>query len=110
MHQLDPFNFALTLLGMSVMLLQRFDEVRRKRSSKFSYKFWISDNWVRMVINIIFMLTLHLCQDYVKPVLGVEFNPLNSFLGGYGCSHLVRAAMSYMPFKTHNIPNNEAEG
>src|SRR3989304_3469475 len=99
MHAIEPLNAGLAVIGMAVMLLVKFDTIRKEKGIKFSLKYWIKDNWIKCLITLKVIIVLFLCQDYIEPVLGVTFNPLNSFFAGYGCQDLTARLLAYTPFK-----------
>jgi len=85
------FGIALiwAVLGMFINIFS--DVTRRTKPSehspvKFSMKYWLSDNWRRLVISF---LLIPVAIVGVEQLFGVEMSRFVAFSIGYGSDHLI---------------------
>jgi hypothetical protein len=91
-------NWILNLLGITIYFLNRFN--KRTNKTKFSFKFWLNDNWNELLstflINVALMLLLmqpetninidELIKEYIPFSVQFAIKPAFSFLLGLGLS------------------------
>ena len=91
-------NWILNIIGMLIYFIQRY--AGRRNKTKFSFRFWINDNWPELVTSILFNVALMLLlmqpetniniddwlKDNVPFALQIAIKPLFSLLLGLGLS------------------------
>ena len=91
-------NWILNIIGMLIYFIQRY--AGRRNKTKFSFKFWLNDNWPELVTSILFNVALMLLlmqpetniniddwlKDNVPFALQIAIKPLFSLLLGLGLS------------------------
>lgn len=100
-------NWILNIIGMLIYFIQRY--AGRRNKTKFSFRFWLNDNWPELITSILFNVALMLLlmqpetniniDDLIKEnipfALQIAVKPLFSFLLGLGLS-----AFLYKMFKS----------
>lgn len=94
-------NWILNIIGILIYFINRYAG-RTKKTVKFSFKFWLVDNWpelaTTLLLNLALMLLLNSSGteiDYDQLLAwmpaGIKFaaEPLASFLIGLGLSHFL---------------------
>jgi hypothetical protein len=94
-------NWILNIIGMLIYFIQRY--AGRRNKTKFSFRFWLNDNWPELITSILFNVALMLLlmqpetniniDDWLKEnipfQLQIATKPLFSLLLGIGLSALI---------------------
>tara|TARA_B110000914_G_C15363874_1_gene399879 strand:- start:272 stop:583 length:312 start_codon:yes stop_codon:yes gene_type:complete len=89
----ENINILLALLGVSIHLLMKFN-TRTNKACDFSFKFWLQDNWVNVMLSMLSAIAvLFMLQDVSMFVgNGVEgLTKIVAFCAGFFNHSLIRA-------------------
>lgn len=76
-------HIALVIIGAfmyNILILQRL--IRTK--TKFSFKRWIKENWISLIMSGLGIVAAFLLKDELKPIMGFDMtNRVGCFLAGF---------------------------
>jgi len=93
MEALNFTNVLLALLGVTIHSLMKFQN-RNTTDAKFSFVFWMKDNWVNTTLSFLCTLAVLFMLDDISSFVGNGTSglvKLVAFFGGYFNQSLVRA-------------------
>jgi hypothetical protein len=87
-------------LGITAMFLNKFMELKKREGVKFSFGFWIKNNYLKTLLGAIIMTALYIGRDSVKDLIGFDLNNIwGCFLFGWGCQFFIAKVISWTPIK-----------